>query len=482
MRSSLELDLPSLRERLLDARVARAALVHRLAHQAAPTRARAVVLISVNVPGPHKSLPGLASLVERASAALASGLTGVGDRVGGLDPLGPYTAFSTSSDPTNAKLAAIDLEESLPAGRLLDIDVYLPDLQPLDRAGVGRAPRSCLVCAEPAADCIRVERHDAVTLARAARDLLSPRPPSRRHSALEPGALARHLYWGAMSELSLTPKPGLVDRLDSGSHPDLTYESMAASVGLLPKYFEELMALHRAGGGLDACVGAGRRAEDRMFAAIHANAHRGFIFLGGLVLLAACESHDGLPGLREALTRIAAEFFAGKETRRPPSAPHDSPPARAKRPARGIEAETRAGLPSVFDVGLPVFTARLDRAGLFVPAAYDLMAVLMQHADDTTALHRCGPSGLARLRRDGARLQRAVEAGADLVPLIERWNDEYRRIGLTMGGVADLMAVTFALFFTLHPQHPVTVAQAAIGDRPQLGSGLESPPFSRFQT
>jgi holo-ACP synthase CitX len=124
--------------------------VHRLAHQAAP--ARAVVLISVNVPGPHKSLPGLASLVERASAALASGLTGVGDRVGGLDPLGPYAAFSTSSDPTSAKLAAIHLEESLPAGRLLDIDVYLPDLKPLDRARVGRPPRSCLVCAEPAAD------------------------------------------------------------------------------------------------------------------------------------------------------------------------------------------------------------------------------------------------------------------------------------------------------------------------------------------
>jgi triphosphoribosyl-dephospho-CoA synthase len=245
--------------------------------------------------------------------------------------------------------------------------------------------------------------------------------------------------------------------------PDLDYESMAASVGCC-RHLEELMALHRPG-GLDACIGAGRRAEDRMFAVIHANAHRGFIFLGGLVLLAACDSRDGLPGLREALTRIAAEFFAGKEARRPPSARHDSPPATAKRPARGIEAETLAGLPSVFDVGLPAFTARLDRAGHFVPAAYSLMAVLMQRADDTTALHRCGPPGLARLRRDGAHLQRTIEAGADSVPLVERWNDEYRRIGLTMGGVADLMAVTFALFFTLHPQHPVTIAQTAHGVR-----------------
>ena len=447
----MDLNLRSLRGRLLEARVARAALVGRLARQAAPAGARAAVLISVGVPGPRKDLPGLAGLVQRASAALEGRLAGVGEPVAGLDALGQYAAFSTAGDPASAKLAAIELEESIPAGRLLDIDVYLPDLRPLDRVTLGLPPRRCLVCAEPAVDCIRVRRHDPATLAGAARDLLSQGPPPLPARRLEPDALARNLYLGAMSELDLTPKPGLVDRLDSGSHPDLTYESMATSAGLLPTYFDELMAIHRTRGGLDACVDAGRRAEDRMFAAIHANAHRGFIFLGGLLLLASCESRDGLPGLRAALTRIASEFFAGRETRTPPSARRGPSPAGAGCPARGIEAETRAGLPSVFDAGMPAFTARLERAGHFEPAAYDLMAVLMQRADDTTALHRCGPAGLTRLRHDGARLQRAVEAGADCVPLVQRWNDEYRRIGLTMGGVADLMAVTFALSFTLHP-------------------------------
>jgi triphosphoribosyl-dephospho-CoA synthase len=458
MDSPLTPDLQSLRERLLDARVARAALVGELLQQACALGARATVLVSVNAAGPDKSFPGLASLLEWASATLTGGLPGVGDLVQGADPLGPYAAFLTSGEPTDVKLAAIELEESQPAGRLLDIDVYGADGQLVDRASLGRGPRKCLVCAEPAVDCMRLQRHDAATLVEAARDLLASLPHRTHGHGFEPRILARHLCSGAMSELRLTPKPGLVDRLDNGSHPDLTFEAMATSVNLLPIYFEDLIALHRAGQGLDVCIQAGRRAEDRMFRAIGANAHRGFIFLGGLVLLAACESRDGL---REAATRIATEFFAGRQTRRQRTAGSGSSPRGPMDRASGIEAETLAGLPSVFDVGLPAFSRRLDATGDFVLAAHDLMARLMRHADDTTALRRSGPAGLRRLRRDGARLQRAIETGVDYLPLVKRWNEEYRKIGLTMGGVADLMAVTFALFFTLRPRHPVTLAQTA---------------------
>ena len=40
------------------------------------------------------------------------------------------------------------------------------------------------------------------------------------------------------------------------------------------------------------------------------------------------------------------------------------------------------------------------------------LARLMQSVEDTTALHRCGRSGLARLREDGARLEHLVAEGA----------------------------------------------------------------------
>jgi triphosphoribosyl-dephospho-CoA synthase len=60
-------------------------------------------------------------------------------------------------------------------------------------------------------------------------------------------------------------------------------------------------------------------------------------------------------------------------------------------------------------------------------------------------LHRCGPAGLARLRADGARLQRLIEGGEGYVDWLVGLNADYRRLNLTMGGVADCMAVTLAM-------------------------------------
>ena len=93
-----------------------------------------------------------------------------------------------------------------------------------------------------------------------------------------------------------------------------------------------------------------------------------------------------------------------------------------------------------------------DLVGLFEDAGWGaehagfyLMAVLMQQLEDTTAIHRCGIEGLARLRRDGARLQRLLEQHQAPEPMLNILNQEYRSSGLTMGGVADCMALTFAL-------------------------------------
>ena len=129
----------------------------------------------------------------------------------------------------------------------------------------------------------------------------------------------------------------------------------------------------------------------------------------------------------------------------------------------GILREAREGLPSVFGRGLQVLEASRAVAGLpvapkpprdggktratadDVATKHLLMAVLMQSVEDTTAVRRCGPAGLARLRADGLWLQRQIESGADYVPWLAALNGEYRRLNLTMGGVADCMALCFAL-------------------------------------
>ena len=451
----------------LEARDARAALGAELVRRARDRGKSAIVWIAVNVPGPDKHPPGIDAVFGGAAAALDR-LPGAELALQGRDLLGPYAALLAAAPPEDAKRAAVGAEAAAPARRLIDIDVYDQEGLAVDRARLGIPQRPCLVCSEPARECIAAGRHGAGALAGAVQELLAP---------LRPAALARRLAAGAEAELDLTPKPGLVDRHDSGSHPDLSYAQMRRSIGLLPTYFEDLLALRRAGAGLGACIDAGRRAERRMAEAAGANAHRGYIFLCGLLLLAACDAEEAatraeaplglvapaagavvsgrrFEGLRHHVRSLAREFFDDHPAHDGSTALHGSR-VRRQLGIGGIRAEARDGMPAVFDEGLPAYEDALARTSDAHLAAFALLGVLMQCVEDTTTLHRCGRIGLARLRHDGRVLADMVAAGADPVPCLEAWNRDYQRLGMTMGGVADCMALVFALH-----QHGAAMASA----------------------
>lgn len=251
--------------------------------------------------------------------------------------------------------------------------------------------------------------------------------------------LAAALLRGLTAELTLTPKPGLVDLWDNGSHADLTLPKMLASIELLGVYFTELTRALAAGASRGELIALGRAAEERMQARLGTNTHRGAIFLGGLLLVARFRAVDGAPqNLRLAVVEVAEEIIAQLT----PAASHG---ARVRQSYRvgGILAEARAGLPSLFEVALPAWQQSLARCGQPLRGSFAMLAALMQSLEDTTALHRCGPLGLDRLRRDGRVLERLLVAGGDPVPLLQELNEDYRRLNLTMGGVADMLGLAF---------------------------------------
>lgn len=252
--------------------------------------------------------------------------------------------------------------------------------------------------------------------------------------------LAERLTDGLTQELDLTPKPGLVDRWNRGSHPDLSYELMQRSIALLGDYFQAFAR------GLEDEWKApdlrqlGQDYEVRMLAAFDTNTHRGAVFLGGILLAGVYRSGDldtaRVPG---AIAGFVAELFAD----RLPGGTVGSQ-VRTRYGAGGIVREALEGLPALFRVGLPAL--ELARALGFdrQRACWLVMARLMQKVEDTTALRRCGPEGLARLRADGVRLEALLLAGLDPVPFLVSANDDYCRLRLTMGGVADLLGLCIA--------------------------------------
>jgi triphosphoribosyl-dephospho-CoA synthetase len=117
---------------------------------------------------------------------------------------------------------------------------------------------------------------------------------------------------------------------------------------------------------------------------------------------------------------------------------------RAKLDIGGVRREAESGLRAVFEDALPAFRHALEATGR-TSASFLAMARLMQTIEDTTAIRRAGMAGLARVRRDGAELERRLRGGEDPGPLLLRWNEEYRSMNLTMGGVADCLALTLAI-------------------------------------
>jgi holo-ACP synthase CitX len=525
--------IDSLRAQLLDTRDARAAAIARLC--AALPGGHALVFLSLNVPGPDKTSPRLDRLFRRARTALereAGALRrtftlqrsadGPSQPEEGRDALGPWLAVPCAGRAHDVKRRCVELEESLAGGRLLDIDVFDRRGRQVGRRSLALPPRRCLACTEAAVDCIRTGRHAGDDLTAAVSRLLL---------AGECAQVADALVQGARIELELTPKPGLVDRLDNGSHQDLSFELMARSIDLLPTYYDDLLrlaglkacstaatgaldgsgaglkirsaatgaldgggaglkirsaatgALDGSGAGLkirsaatgaldggatglracstadkdalvsggaglqpcpldlQACIAAGRRAEQRMLDAIGANAHRGYIFLSGVVLLGFAEGGRPADGLRASVASVAQRSVGARAG----SSTTHGDEARRRHRVGGVLGEALNGLPSVFDHGLPALDRAEARFGPSDAARHSAMAALMTVVEDTTTLHRCGAVGLERLRRDGRQILKAIEVGPDYLALLTRLNEDYRAAGLTMGGVADCLAITMAL-------------------------------------
>ena len=209
---------------------------------------------------------------------------------------------------------------------------------------------------------------------------------------------------------------------------------MERSIGLVDGYLRTLGGSLLRDEPLGAQIAIAQRAEQMMLAELGTNTHKGAIFLGGVVLIASHRvgSHDE-PTLRAAVSSVAreiAEVAAPRAT--------NGEAARRRHGVGGILREVEEGLPSVFEVGVPAFRAAVARGADEEAASFSMLSRLMQTVEDTTALHRCGSAGLARLRADGRSLERLVAAGRH-VPFLRERNALYRRMNLTMGGVADLL-------------------------------------------
>ena len=284
-------------------------------------------------------------------------------------------------------------------------------------------------------------------------------PATRSSPASNLSEFADCLSLGLRQELFLTPKPGLVDLLDRGSHPDLNLPLMLESIDFVGEAFQTFARLLDQGTMPLELVPSGRLLEKRLFDTFGTNTHKGAIFLGGLLLCAYARAMQKDTTLSQAVRETAATLLPGHDT-------GETNGARIRNQGErtGILGEVCRGLPAIFKTALPALHEAQDNGLDGTLSGLLALSRLMQVVEDTTTLHRCGTAGLQRIQSDGRRLEALLHNSQSPYPFLRKTNWDYIRQRLTMGGVADLLGMSFGLFRFLHNSRGSLLVRESLPD------------------
>ena len=439
---------------VLDAREARAARQHQWLSL---REDGCLVSLTMNVAGPVKRTPLIEDGFRDGLALVDDTLTNLALPVLRAEEWLPSTGCEAfrlvQGAAAEVKRAMVGVEQSCPFGRLLDIDVLGPDCIPLSRTELGLPGRRCLVCGEAAQVCGRSRRHSYDQLRDVTNQLIQAHLAEARADRV--AALACRAM---LNEVLVTPKPGLVDRANSGSHTDMDVFTFAASAAAITPYLRQAYLLGRKtpdrAGLLAALRGAGRLAEEEMYRATgHVNTHKGMIYSMGLLCgaLGRCEENNSsLLEECSALARLTME--ADFHSHAPTRATTGQSLYRAHG-IGGIRAEAANGFPAVRQVALPLLTRLLDEG--MSPndsGAYTLLA-LLGRVTDTNMIAR---GGLERAEQaKAAALALLPDLGGAMPRLsdLQGLDDSFIRENLSPGGCADLLAIAFFLYY-LNKENP----------------------------
>src|SRR5699024_2767090 len=211
-----------------------------------------------------------------------------------------------------------------------------------------------------------------------------------------------------IEEAELSPKPGLVDRLDSGSHDDLTIRMMKDSAYSLKDTF---MNIAKASYGRypsqelrEEIAVIGRKGEKRMFEVTEGvNTHKGAIWALGLIVSAISIGKGSYKP--EKILSTAGEIARYPDRNyRVTSMMTNGERVKRKYGVHGAKEQAEEGFPHVLHYSYPTLM-RARNAGKTEKEArlYSLLS-LIAHLDDTCILHRGGKEGLQYAQREAKKI------------------------------------------------------------------------------
>lgn len=263
-----------------------------------------------------------------------------------------------------------------------------------------------------------------------------------------------HLATQALqAELDTTPKPGLVDRRDSGSHRDMNYSLMQQSILILHPYFTKLALLGASGQQPphSEIVKIGLDAERAMLAATSGvNTHKGALFSMGLAVIAAARlwhesrsascTHDSGP-----LCGKAARIISLMAVRFPEASGTHGSEMRRKSGMKGALDNAREGYPLLFGQWLPFYQSLHATHDPY--AQHKTLLRIMCDLDDTNIAYRTSADTMSKIKQEAHTLLNDFsEAG------LKAMNDSFIARNISPGGSADMLSLVIFLDAVMREQ------------------------------
>lgn len=333
-------------------------------------------------------------------------------------------------------------EQGHPLGRFIDADLN-------DQEGTSVSSgksKLCFFCLErPAIECRRENAHEPDEL----RSFMFPKMADycrQQQEAAIVKKLSSLAQQAILFEISLSPKPGLVDKFSNGSHSDMNYQTFINSTAAISPWFAELV--HQGYSFNDSDLtkvlplirNIGLRMESAMYEATqNINTQKGIIFLMGLSLFACGNLFNqsdqfAIEEFRRIIQGVCKDLVTKEMTDDSKSVKSHGEDIFHQYGFGGARGEAESGFATVFDFGLPQLAGIAE---LNDEDAVKCFLSIAANNNDTNILYRSNPGVLENFKKlcKNALANFNIQNYTAVIDFCKSEN-------ISPGGSADLLAVT----------------------------------------
>lgn len=258
-------------------------------------------------------------------------------------------------------------------------------------------------------------------------------------------------------EVYTTPKPGLVDRANNGSHKDMTVETFERSANAIHPWLKLFVQTgqkhvrHPISTLLTELRPCGIACERDMFRATAGiNTHKGMLFSMALICSATgLLWQQGQPLTVDRICYTVAQATQDIVNRE--LAANKTPKTAGERfyhqhGLSGVRGEVESGFATIRHHALPAYLKALEAGADRNQALLETLLVLLAYNQDTNLVSRGGLAGLSFVQQQARSiLTTTTMLSEERLLALELLDQQCIEKNLSPGGSADLLAITWLL-------------------------------------